>query len=136
MVEDVFPVAVAAHVERRDARHPARFVLDHEMLRQPAGILSDRPAIFQGLQEGMGYEGIPVSGAGVPVLSGNGVNVRRNTDGDRFLAVGHGDQSISNTASISTANPIGNAGAPTAKRAWRPLSAKISTMRSDAPFTT
>ena len=43
---------------------------------------------------------------------------------------------ISNRASISTALSNGNSATPTVDLAWRPLSPKTSTMKSEAPFIT
>ena len=43
---------------------------------------------------------------------------------------------ISNKASISTAQSNGNSATPTVDLAWRPLSPKTSTIKSDAPFIT
>ena len=45
-------------------------------------------------------------------------------------------QAISMIASTSTATPKGRPPTPTAERAWRPFSSKISTMKSEAPLTT
>src|SRR5262245_51061513 len=47
-----------------------------------------------------------------------------------------GTQLTSNSPSTSTAESSGSTGTPTVVRAWRPLSPKAATIRSDAPFIT
>src|SRR5262249_34291011 len=54
----------------------------------------------------------------------------------RHGTTGRGVQATSKEPSTSTAASSGSTATPTVVRAWRPLSAKAVTMRSDAPFIT
>ena len=50
--------------------------------------------------------------------------------------IGHAHQATSNMASISIAAFRGSWATPTVVRAWRPLSPRIATIKSEAPFIT
>src|SRR5712671_2389723 len=57
-------------------------------------------------------------------------------DRPRRQPVGGAHQETSNTPSTSTAASDGSEATPTVVRAWRPLSPKAATIRSEAPLST
>ena len=89
MVEDVFAVGVALHIERRAADDRAGRVLDDQVLRQPAGLRIGRPALLQRRQEGVAEERIVGAGARVPVRGGHVRHALDRPDRDLLVAVRH-----------------------------------------------
>src|SRR6185503_8198078 len=81
VVEDVFALAVALHIERYRTLQGAVVGLGQQVLRLPAGAAADRLRILQRLQEGMAEEraagGARREGAGVPL---RGVHGRKRVD--------------------------------------------------------
>ena len=80
MVEDVFALAVALHVERRGAQQGAVLGLGQQVLRLPAGAPADRLGILQRLQEAVAEERV----AGRARRQGAGIPLRGVDRGKRF----------------------------------------------------
>ena len=97
MVENVFALAVALHIERYRTLQGAVVGLGQQVLRLPAGAAADRLRILERLQEGMAEEraagGARREGAGVPLLGVHGGKRVDDAQADGRAVIGH-DRSI------------------------------------------
>ncbi len=77
VVEHIFALAVGFDVERRGGEDGPGAILDHQVLRQPAGLAPDRSGLLQRVQKGVADKRVfrPsiafAGGAGIPRGGGN-----------------------------------------------------------------
>ncbi len=74
---------------RQTAQQSALVVVIDQVLRQPAGLLTDRAAILQGSQKGMADEGIVGPGASVPGRRRHLVDPGQDLDGSCLTSIRH-----------------------------------------------